>query len=391
MRHLLIGLASLSLIAQTFTRRPLTAPTRSGWALLTLDAEAQRHSRGLWISDEQGRPVPFQEMRRGTQAAQEHPAPQQRLGKNEKGWPTAAFQLPEGGPHTLRLQVDAPDRPWVARARLERQGPGGTWVLWDPRPRPHAWQLPREEGLSFELPDEPGAWRLSLQPVVGRPPRLTGLNLTAPEERWSLMEEARLSLPFSPVSPGVWRLSLPVGESAAALEIQLKAPAAPLRAELLLPSPDRPQDLRAARELAHDGALWALPALESEASTLTLFEPWETESLFLRLPEGAEPERIEARTHRATLRLPVEQGRVYWAHLGGDAKRAPGELGGLPVAFDPKRAEHLSLGAAVPDPDGWVANHSEDGLRKALPWLVGAAVLVLAGFAWRLLQSGAPD
>jgi hypothetical protein len=392
MRPLLaLGLACVALNAQTYTRRPLSTPARSGWALLSLDADAQRQSKGLWISDDQGRPVPFQEMHRGANAAQETPAPQQRLGRNDKGWPTAAFELPEGGPRTLRLQVDPVDRPWVARALLERQGPGGTWVLWDPRPRPHAWQLHREEGLSFELPAESGPWRLSLKPVVGRPPRLLGLTLTAPAEAWSLQEEAQLPVAFSAVGNGAWRLTLPEGESILSFDVHLKAPAAPLAAELLVPLAERPQDLKAAQPLGHEGALWALPALESEASRLTLYGATGASTLFLRLPEGGEPDRIEARVHRATLRVPVEQGRSYWAHFGGTPKVAPGELGALPMAFDPKHTERLTLGAAVPDPEGHTASQPHDGLGRMLPWAVGAAVLALAAVAWRLLQSGAPD
>ncbi len=379
-------------------RRPLSPPTRSGWARFTLDAGAQRQRAGLWISDGEGRPVPFQEMRQGTRSRTPGPIPELRLGRDAGGRPSAAFTLPafpEGTPE-LRLRVEAQDRPWIARVKLERAGPGGAWLLWDPRPRPHVWQfLGEEEHLTVPLPAEPGPWRLTLVPVVGRAPRWTGLSFDPTRGSWDLAKEERVTGTLSAEGNGQWRLGLPSGEDVRALDLRLRPPAGALHAELAVPRPPFEGRPQAPRPLGHQGALWALPAFESEGTRLELREPFEGGDLLIRLPEGAEPLAVEALCARATLAFPAERGRAYYLHLGGAAKSAPGSLAALAGGFDPLRAEALALGPPESDPHGHLARKPEptawERLKGAWPWLVGALTLLLLAAGLRLMKAAPPQ
>jgi len=396
-------LAALSLLTATLwagpplQQRPLSKPSRSGWALVELDAQAHRQRKGLWLSDGEGRPVPFQDMREGTRTTSPGPIPELRLGRDDRGRPSAAFNLPafpEGTPD-LRLTVEAQDRPWIARVKLERVGPGGTWVLWDPRPRPHVWQWSQgDEGLVVPLPAEPGPWRLTLLPILGRLPRLTGLSFAPQRGRWNLVREERISAAMRPEAARLWRLTLPEGEEVHALDIRLRPPVGALRIELAIPRPPVEGRAQEPLPLAHLGALWALPAFESEGTRLDFLEPFAGGDLLLRLPEGAEPLSVDALCQRSTLAFPAEQGQAYFLHLGGARREAPGSLSTLAATFDPRAAERLTLGAAEPDPHGFAPGAPAlsiwDRLKGAWPWLIGALTLALVAVGMRLLKPGAP-
>lgn len=390
-RAALLLALTVTLAAQGLQRRPLGAPARSGWGTVTLDAAATRQQGSLWISDAEGRPVPFLEVQAGGRTLPAVVPDGLRLGKDPAGRPTAAFLVPaDPGERVLRLEVEAQDRPWIARPLLERQGPGGTWVTWDPKPRPHVWDLGAGSvETEVTLPAEPGPWRLILKPVVGRLPRLTGLSFASRTTTWTLATEARFPLAFEPAGPGTWALALPQGEDLRRLEVQLRPPAAPLRAELLIPRPPvegRPQP---PIPLPAHGALWALPALDSEGTTLTLEAPHHG-PLLLRLPEGAEPIAIQALCGRATLAFPAEAGRRYFLHSGGARRQAPGDLATLQAGVDPQAAESLSLGPAEADPHGQAETIPTPSLwdrtASLWPWLMGGLVALLALFGLRLLR-----
>lgn len=374
-------------------RRPLALPSRSGWALVELDAPAHRQRAGLWISDETGRSVPFQDVREGTRIVNAGPLPELRLGRDDRDRPSAAFRLPafsEGLSH-LRLTVAAEDRPWIARVKLERMGPGGTWTLWDPRPRPHVWQWsPGDEGLTVPLPAEPGPWRLSLIPILGRPPRLTGLAFDPQRTSWNLARDEAVPATLRLEAVGQWRLSLPAGEEVHALDIRLRPPVGVLRPELAVPQAPSQGQAQEPRPIGHIGALWALPALESEGTRLDLLEHFKGGDLLLRLPEGAEPLSVHALCRRSTLAFPAELGHAYFLHLGGSRKEAPGNLAAQAASFDPRTAERLGLGIPEPDPHAWIAAPPApmiwDRLKTAWPWFIGALTLALLAVGMRLLK-----
>lgn len=397
MRHLFLLAFILPLLAQTPTRRPLEGSPARGWSLVTLDGPAQRQRPSLWISDEAGRSVPFLEMAEGRLQTAAHPPEGLRLGGDAQGRPTAAFQLgPATGGQRLHLQVEPRDLPWVAHLAFERQGPGGTWVGWEPRPRLHAWQLgPGDEGLAVALPDEPGAWRLTLRPVVGRAPRLTGLTLQEAPSAWSLRAEERLPITPEALPGGLWRLALPEHDAVQRLEVRLRPPVAPLHAELLAPRPDLEGRPQAPWPVGSHGALWALPAFESEATILELDQPFSGAALLLRLPPGAEPLAVAALGARATLAFPVEPDHRYFLHGGGGANPAPGSLGSLASSFDPAQATRLRLGSPEADPHAVLATPPTPTLwdrgKAAWPYVIGLLALALAAAALRLLKPVEPS
>ena len=392
MRRALVLLAALApLSAQGLQRRPLSPPAKTGWATLTLDADATRQRRTLWLSDADGRPLPVLDVRAGAHATAPAAPKDLRLGRDAEGRPTAAFTVPAGpeGP-VLRLDLEPQDRPWITRLQLERRGPGGAWITWDPKPRPHLWDLGAgTEEHRVALPAEPGPWRLTLRPIVGRAPRLAGLAFEAQLRTWSLATEARLPLAFRAEGAGRWRLDVPEGEDLRRLEVQLRAPAAPLHARLLAPRAPVDGKAQEPTPLPVHGALWALPALDSEGTTLTLDAPHDG-PLLLDLPDGAEPVSVQAICARATLAFPAEAGHAYFLHQGGARRTAPGDLAALAAGFDPDRAEALKLGPAEADPHGRAETAEPrtfwDRSAKAWPWVIGVLVAGLAVFGLRLIK-----
>lgn len=143
------------------------------------------------------------------------------------------------------------------------------------------------------------------------------------------------------------------------------------------------------RPLSHDGALWALPGLDSTSTTLELNTPFLGGDLLLALPSGAEPMAVEAICGLDSLVFPAEAGRMYYLHAGGGVLAAPGELQKLLATFHPEReTPRRTMGAAEPDPHA-VAPEAPtpwERWKGAWPYVIGALTLVLALAAARLLK-----
>lgn len=193
---------------------------------------------------------------------------------------------------------------------------------------------------------------------------------------------------------GHWQVKLGARERVVGLELQMEAPLAPIHPEVSLPSrPGRgeiPEPDYALRTRC-EGLVWNLPALESRSSRVSI-TPVLTDELELGFPEGARPEGVRVLVRRETLLFPAEAGATYFLHLGGEARKAPGDLGALP---DSSRALYqrkpLGLGKAEPDPEGasrQVAkvDQAAEKSRPWLPWIAGAVVAVLAVVGARLLR-----
>jgi hypothetical protein len=377
--------------ASHLRRRNVAPPAASGWARVVLDAEAQRDEAGLWISDATGRSVPFLRIREGLWAPQPLEVQHLNLGMDDQGRPSADFEvkLPPSwqGGERARLRVDLDlqgEAPWVAAVAAARERQGGGFLAYDAAPE-HLYDLsPSGRQNSLHLPWDGDRYRLALRTEQGRVPRIAGLRVwaeTPPEAVSPTVLQATTVVPVAGKA-GFWRVSLAGPDRVAGLEVVLVPPAAPLRVEVL--------------SEAQDGAslgsaqLWNLPALDSRATRLDL-PGTVTQSLLLRLTEGARPESVQARIRRETLAFPVEAGQGYALHLGGAARPAPGDLGALPSSRILLSAAPLPLGPATPDPDG-LPRRVEAGTRARswMPWVAGLAVLLLAAVAWRLLEASKP-
>ncbi|GLH69634.1 hypothetical protein GETHPA_11670 [Geothrix rubra] len=385
----LLTLACAKEDATGLRRRAIAAPTASGWARLPLDAAAQAETKGLWISDPAGRSVPFLVAREGLWAPQpldlDHPV----LGTDGRGRPSAEFgvKLPEGwrvGERAkLRLDLDLEgDAPWVATVEAARQRPGGAFLAFDAPPSAHLYDLaPSSRRAHLDLPWDGERYRIALRADQGRAPRIRGLRVSAETGPAALAPEQALMTALEPVPDRAreWRLTLPQADRVVGLDLTLTPPAAPLRLEAAL-------DDGAFESLPEP--VWNLPALGSSATRLSL-PPTLARRVTLRLPAGARPESAVVRIRRQVLLFPAEAGQAYALHLGGEARPAPGDLGALPSSRLLLAAEPLALGPEGPDPDGLPRRvASGDRARPWMPWLAGAAVLVLALAAWRLMRGG---
>ncbi|HEX9010899.1 MAG TPA: hypothetical protein VF804_11080 [Holophagaceae bacterium] len=385
----LLALACAKEDATALRRRAIVRPASSGWVRLPLDAAAQADTKGLWISDAAGRSVPFLVAREGLWTPQpldlDHPV----LGTDAQGRPSAEFgvKLPEGwrvGERAkLRIDLDLEGvAPWVATAETARQRPGGAFLAFDAAPSAHLYDLaPSGRCTRLELPWDGERYRIALRADQGRAPRITGLRVAAETGPEALAPEQALAVAPEPVPdrPREWRLTLPQADRIVGLDLMLAPPAAPLHLEAAL----------------DDGAfaplpepVWNLPALGSAATRLSL-PPTLARRVTLRLPEGARLESAKVRIRHQVLFFPAEAGQAYALHLGGEARPAPGDLGALPSSRLLLAAEPLALGPEAPDPDGLPQRvGSGERARPWMPWLAGAAVLVLGLAAWRLLREG---
>ncbi len=383
----LLALACAKEGATGLRRRAITPPAANGWARLPLDPTAQTELKGLWISDPSGRSVPFLVAHEGLWASQplelDHPV----LGTDGRGRPSAEFgvKLPEGWRvgERAKLCIDldlAGAAPWVATVEAARQRPGGALLAFDAPPPTHLYDLtPSGRRTHLELPWDGERYRITLRADQGRAPRITGLRVAAETGPEALAPEQALAASLEPVPdrPGEWRLTLPQADRIVGLDLTLVPPAAPLHVEAALDE----GTFTAAPEV-----VWNLPALGASATRLSL-PPTLARRVTLRLPQGARPESARIRVRREVLLFPAEAGLAYTLHVGGEARPAPGDLGGLPSSRLLLAAEPLALGPGTPDPDGLPRRiASGERARPWMPWLAGAAVLVLALAAWRLMR-----
>ena len=384
----LLALACAKEDATGLRRRAIAPPTASGWARVPLDAAAQMDTKGLWVSDAGGHSVPFLLAREGLWTPQPLAPDRLLLGRDGRGRPTAEFgvKLPEGwrvGDRArLRVELDlAGAAPWVAAVEAARQQSGGGFLVFDEAPA-HLYDLASSgRKASLDLPWDGDRYRLVLQTEQGRALRITGLRLAAETGPGALAPEVRLDAALAPVAgqAGTWRIDLPRPERIVGLDLELAPPAAPLQVEAAL-------DGGAFAPLPEP--VWNLPALGSRATRLTL-APTLARRVDLRLPEGARPASLAVRIRRQTLLLPAEAGQSYALHLGGEARPAPGDLGALPSSRILLAAPPLALGPEAPDPDGRPRRvEAGERARPWMPWLAGAAVLILGVTAWRLMREG---
>ena len=379
-------------------RRPISPAATSGWARLPLDAEAQRNLKGAWISDAEGRSVPFLEAREGLWESRALTLENLMLGRDAQGRPTAEFtlHLPEGWQigerEALRLDLDLEGpAPWVVALQAERQREGGAFIAYDVPTGDHLYNLsPSGSRTTCTLPWDGQRYRLTLAPTQGEAPRIRGLKVRAETRPEALEAETALdaTLEAVPGQSGTWSIRLPDEERVVGLDLLLAPPAAPLRPEVRVGESPDAED----RGWPGTDLVWNLPALNTRSTRIALL-PALTKRLTLRLPQGAQPQSVRVLVRRQTLIFPVEAGRSHALHLGGEARTAPGNLGSLPSLRTLVAAAPLSLGPREPDPQGLPRRIGADQrARPWMPWIAGLAVLGMALAAWKLLPGKArPD
>lgn len=379
-------------------RKPVAPAPQSGWARMVLDREAQRVFPEVWLGNEQGRSVPFLVARDDLWAPRNLPVGRQLLGKDGQGRPMVEIQLglPEGWrtgdrEHlTFHLELMG-EEPWVCRAQVERALEGGAWSrLSTPRPL-HLYALGAgaagaASSRELTVPWEAMRYRVTLEAVHGKLPELKGLRIVAgtrPEDR---PEDLRLEPRVEPVAgePQTWDLRLDGVDRIVGAEVELAPPAAPL-APRWFSVEDRSGVSQEA--LPGEGLLWNIPALGSCATRVAL-GPVVSDHLRLRLPEGAGLGAVRLLVRRDVLILPAQAGERLWLHMGGQIRKAPGNLEALPqssrMIYERKP---LSLGPSESDPQGVLdPAHRPDPIRKTLPWVAGFAVLIMGALGFRLMR-----
>lgn len=382
-------------------KRQVVAPAaRSGWARVKLDAWAEQHRDSLWLSEPAGQPVPFTWEREGLWQPQELQLVGTLTGKDAQGNPTAEFALkfPEGWQvrerEHLRLALDVSgEAPWVARVEVARRMEQGGFIGLETEPPYHVYDLGHGRALhELTLPWDAERYRVTLVATQGRAPKLAGLRVTACTWPEALKADETLAprtvvkLPARKGQSGTaWTVDLPGPSRVVAADLVLKAPAAPVPAEVLAPresgSGEEPRTV-----LLGASVVWNLPALQSQATRVAL-SPSVESRLQVHLPDGVELESVRLLVRRSVLLFPAEAGRAYLLHSGGGRRDAPGDLGLLPSSRLVYTREPLDLGAPEADADGVaLAVDPAEQTRPWLPWVVGGVVLVLGFAGFRLLK-----
>jgi hypothetical protein len=387
-------------------KRQVVAPAaQSGWARVKLDAWAEQHRDSLWLSEPGGRPVPFTWEREGLWQPQVLETVGVLLGSDGQGHPTAEFALkfPEGWQvrerEHLRLDLEVTgEAPWVARVEVTRRMEAGDFVRLDTEPPFHVYDLGHGRAVhSLTLPWDAERYRISLAATQGRAPKLTGLRVTACTWPEALKADETLtprSLTRLPARKGqegtTWMLDLPGPARVVATDLVLRAPAAPVSAEVAAPRESGSGEEVRAVHLGN-AVVWNLPAIQTRATRVAL-SPSVESRLQVTLPEGAELESARVLVRRSVLLFPAEAGRAHILHGGGGRREAPGDLGLLPSSRLVYTREPLALGEPEADADGVLlpANPGEQ-TRPWLPWVVGGAVLVLGIAGFRLLKGVASE
>ena len=381
-------------------RKVISPAATSGWARLPLDREAQNAFPDLWLSDAQGHRVPYLVERDGLWQPRDLELENLAMGKDAQGRPTAEFVLkfPHGWQvrerEQLRIQLDLEGTaPWVCRVEVERRLEGSAPISLQRDIPLHVFDLgDAGRHLSLSVPWDFKIYRLTLNPVQGTPPRIKGVRVIATTEPSAKPEDAAITPRMESVGSGEWRLNLEGPDRIIGAEIALNppvAPVAPVFLRTVTPAPgERDSAVHRERIVPSAGLLWNLPALNT-ASTRVSLEPTITETLRLRLPEGATPIAVKLLVRRDVLLFPAETGKRYLLHMGGQVQRAPGNLAALP---DSSRSvyqrEPLTLGPSEPDPQGVPkASQPLERARPWLPWIAGLVVIVMGFAAWKLFRS----
>lgn len=394
-------LASL-LPAQQPVRRAITPSATSGWARIVVDDDG---AEGLWIGDAEGRSVPFLRETDAHWSALPLTVAHPLWGKDAKGQSTGAFTLqpPEGFTRGDREQVkldfdlQAAATPWACRVEVARRGDGGAFVAMDDAPR-FLYDLgPDRRATSITLPWDADDLRVTLVPVQGGAPKLLGVAASACTLPSELKADERRPIPVptgkdrgQAGESAWWHLTFSGPARVTALQIHLRPPVAPVEVSVLASTPSPVPlagGIEAERQIG-SASLWNLPALGTESSTVPL-DGSSAQGLRLLAPSNVEVEGITALIRHRRLFFPAEPGKAYFLHSGGLAKVAPGSLGDLPAS---SRAFYggkpLPLGAAEADGQAVVAAADPAArLRRWLPWGVGALVLLLGLWGFRLLKA----
>lgn len=389
-------LASL-LPAQQPTRRAITPSPSSGWARVVVDDDG---AEGIWIGDADGRSVPFLWEADAHWSAVPLGVAHPIWGKDAKDQATGAFtlQAPNGFTRGDREQVkldfdlQAAATPWACRVEIARRGDGGAFVAMDDAPR-FLYDLGADRrATSITIPWDADDWRVTLIPVQGEAPKLTGVSASACTLPAELKADERLDLVFHPAVKGdgfkdMAHADLGRPRRLVGLEVTLQPPVAPVVVSADSIHPDRNGAIYEPYSLG-SGELWNLPALGTVSTHISIDGP-EVEHIHLGLPDGVAVQSATALIRHRRLFFPAEAGKAYFLHEGGLAKVAPGSLGELPAssrAF--YEGKPLALGAAEPDGQAVVAAADPAArLRRWLPWGVGTLVLLLGLWGFRLLKA----
>jgi hypothetical protein len=375
---------------QPLVRQPLLPKTESGWTRLKLDPAAQLQAGEPWIGDEAGKPVAAIRNRPGLWGPRQLDIERLLLGMDSEGRYSAEFtlRLPPSwnlrDREHLRIELALQGKaPWVCRVDVARrlEEPG---LLGLPRESPLLLQdLDGKAAMtSILVPWDSREYRVVLQALAGTAPTIRSVKVTAVTEPAAMEPDkvvtpAELQCEIQAPAPERWRIRLAAVERVVGLQVQLRAPAAPVRPVVLLPAAD---PAAPPRNLQSQDLAWNLPSRGGRGSQI-LLEPVLTDRLLLALPAGARLEAVKVLVRNDELLFPVQAGRPYWLHLGGKAKPAgpPGELPPSRLIFG---RDPIRMGPAEPDPQALpriIRGLGKGTLRLAA--LGGAALLALVAAA----------
>lgn len=383
-----VAMFSAGASAAELYRRPLGAVAANGWHQVQLDEAAQAAITDAWLGDASGRPVPF--LRQSEMAGRRETLPMSRVlsGRDDAGALNVEFRLEAtlapADEMVLTLSLDGTP-PWIAQAEIARRQAGGEWLALERVE--HLYEFgATERRLELRVPRDATEWRLRIRPVQGEIRRVAHLDAQVASARGEAPEREVLA-DVTRVKDG-WLIEAAAVLRIKAVDLTLDGAVAPVRAEAAVEM--QTSSRTPVHRTVGRGLVWRMPGLGSAESTVRFDAPVSAQRLLVQLPAGAEVRSARLRVQEERLWFVAEAGQRYALHFGGEKQAAAGNLRDLPADVWRSAPPVLTLGAPERDPFGRpAAKDAGEALRRWLPWVIGALVLLLALVALRLLRQPA--
>lgn len=373
-------------------RRPVEIPA-TGWVRLTLDPAAQALAETAWLGDPGGRAVPFIRESERTQEIRPVAVTEWVAGRDAENRSTVEFSLtPEpaltAGDCIVELTTATSSPGWAARVEVTRRQGDGAWLRLQDGNERHVYDFGGDgRRLRLSVPRDGQRYRLTLHPVAGNAPAITAVSARRLIERKEVLREVPVEVSAVMARTGAWQLRAPGRLRVTGIVLDLRDRLAPVSVYVTTPLPPREGFPPSERTLGlSDQWIWNLPALETRQLRLTLSSAELVDTLTLQLPDGIRLVGARWLVAEESWLFPAETGQRLFLYTGGASRTAPGDISRLTLPAIDAPLPAATLGAAQPSSHGSGPNPLLQRVESALPWIIAAAVALVAWIGLRLLK-----